>query len=198
MSPVGRQDVRELIRAWPPSRLSRPQSVGRTASSRVESTVRVRAGGWFGRRGVVFATVVVRCRPEGRGLSVLVPAVCQVRLGLALVVGGALFASPLSASAAQTLTVSAGAESPGGDVPLNAFAPNQISVNVGDTVTWKLDSTEFHNVIFTVAPRRPASSPAARMAYSPIRLLLSRLVATAMTGPVSLAVACSTRAMPSV
>jgi plastocyanin len=84
-----------------------------------------------------------------------VPAVRQVRVGLALVLCGALFASPLSASAAQTLTVSAGAESPGGDVQLNEFAPNQISVNVGDTVTWKLDSTEFHNVLFTSGAPSP-------------------------------------------
>jgi plastocyanin len=66
-----------------------------------------------------------------------------------------MFASPLSASAAQTLNVSAGAESPGGDVQLNEFAPNQIAVGVGDTVTWKLDSTEFHNVIFTSGAPSP-------------------------------------------
>lgn len=56
--------------------------------------------------------------------------------------------APATAGAAQTLTVSAGAESAGGDVQLNEFAPNQLTVNVGDTVTWKLDSTEFHNVYF--------------------------------------------------
>jgi plastocyanin len=51
-------------------------------------------------------------------------------------------------SAAQTLTMSAGAESSGGDVQLNEFAPTQIAVTVGDTVTWKLNSTEFHNILF--------------------------------------------------
>jgi plastocyanin len=55
---------------------------------------------------------------------------------------------PTSASAAQTLVVSAGAESVGGDVQLNEFAPLMINVNVGDTVTWRLDSTEFHNIYF--------------------------------------------------
>jgi plastocyanin len=71
-------------------------------------------------------------------------------LGVGLAAGllAASFATVTNASAAQTLTVSAGAESPGGDVQLNEFAPNQITVNVGDTVTWKLNSTEFHNVMF--------------------------------------------------
>jgi plastocyanin len=65
--------------------------------------------------------------------------------------GGLLLASllvPSVAGAAQTLQASAGAESPGGDVQLNEFAPTQINVNVGDTVTWKLSSTEFHNIDF--------------------------------------------------
>jgi plastocyanin len=51
--------------------------------------------------------------------------------------------------------VSAGAESPGGDVQLNEFAPIQVTVNVGDTVTWSLDSTEFHNVLFTSGGEGP-------------------------------------------
>jgi plastocyanin len=59
------------------------------------------------------------------------------------------------ASAAQTLTVSAGAESIGGDVQLNVFAPLQVTVNVGDTVTWRLDSTEFHDVVFTSGAPAP-------------------------------------------
>jgi plastocyanin len=67
-------------------------------------------------------------------------------LALGLCAGPMLMATP--AVAAQTLVVSAGAESPGGDVQLNAFAPNMINVNVGDTVTWHLDSTEFHNIFF--------------------------------------------------
>src|SRR5438105_15959670 len=64
-------------------------------------------------------------------------------------------AAPVGASASQTLNVSAGSESKGGDVQLNAFAPNQITVNVGDTVTWKLDSTEFHDVLFTSGAPAP-------------------------------------------
>jgi len=76
------------------------------------------------------------------------------RIGLAVGVFAAPVVLPSAASAAQTLTVSAGAESPGGDVQLNEFAPNQITLNVGDTLTWRLDSTEFHNIYF------PSGGPA--------------------------------------
>jgi plastocyanin len=63
-------------------------------------------------------------------------------------VTASLAVAAATTSAAQTLTMSAGAESSGGDVQLNEFAPTQISVAVGDTVTWKLNSTEFHNILF--------------------------------------------------
>ncbi|MCA1646728.1 MAG: hypothetical protein LC797_15160 [Chloroflexi bacterium] len=66
-----------------------------------------------------------------------------------------MFVSPFSASAAQTLNVSAGAESAGGDVQLNEFAPNQITIGVGDTVIWKLDSSEFHDILFTSGAPAP-------------------------------------------
>jgi plastocyanin len=73
----------------------------------------------------------------------------RTTLALGLVAAATLGVSSVS-SAAQTLTVSAGAESAGGgDVQLNAFAPKQVTISVGDTVTWSLDSTEFHNVLFT-------------------------------------------------
>jgi plastocyanin len=52
-----------------------------------------------------------------------------------------------AAFAAQTFTVSACAQSTGADVQLNEFAPNQVTINVGDTVRWSLDSTEFHDVV---------------------------------------------------
>jgi plastocyanin len=74
-------------------------------------------------------------------------------LGLSLALG--LLVVPAVGSAAQTFTLSAGVESIGGDVQLNEFAPNAVSVNVGDTVTWSLDSTEFHNVIFTSGAPAP-------------------------------------------
>jgi plastocyanin len=77
------------------------------------------------------------------------------RIALAFGLLVAPMASPTSAAAALTLSVSAGAESIGGDVQLNLFAPNQITVNLGDTVTWKLDSTEFHNVDFPAGTAFP-------------------------------------------
>jgi plastocyanin len=71
------------------------------------------------------------------------------RFGVALgLIASAILAPASAASAAQTLNLSAGAESVGGDVQLNEFAPNQVTINVGDTITWRLDSTEFHNVTF--------------------------------------------------
>src|SRR5438105_5778522 len=65
-------------------------------------------------------------------------------------------AAPVGASASQTLNVSAGSESKGGDVQLNEFAPNQVTVNIGDTVTWRLDSTEFHDILFLSGAPAPA------------------------------------------
>jgi plastocyanin len=79
----------------------------------------------------------------------------MARLSLALALCASMFLIPFSATAAQTLTISAGAESIGGDVQLNEFAPNQITVGVGDTVTWKLDSTEFHDIVFTSGAPAP-------------------------------------------
>jgi plastocyanin len=62
---------------------------------------------------------------------------------------------PTTASAAQTVTLSAGSQSPGGDVQLNEFAPTMITVNTGDTVTWHLDSIEFHNIDFPAGTTPP-------------------------------------------
>jgi len=78
-----------------------------------------------------------------------------LRMALALGMCAAPMLLPTTASAAQTLVVSAGAESNGGDVQLNEFAPLMINVNVGDTVTWRLDSSEFHNVYFPAGTTPP-------------------------------------------
>jgi plastocyanin len=59
------------------------------------------------------------------------------------------------AAAANTLTISAGAQSPGRDVQLNMFAPGTTTINVGDTITWRLDSTEFHTVTFLAGQPEP-------------------------------------------
>jgi plastocyanin len=73
----------------------------------------------------------------------------MARGGVALGLMASMVAAPMSvASAAQTLNVSAGSESVDGNVQLNQFAPVQFTVNVGETVTWHLDSTEFHDVVF--------------------------------------------------
>jgi plastocyanin len=52
------------------------------------------------------------------------------------------------ALAANTFNVAAGTESGDTTVQVNAYAPNSIRVNVGDTVTWTIQSTEFHTVSF--------------------------------------------------
>ena len=74
-------------------------------------------------------------------------------VGLALLAGSLPFATPTAA--ATTLTISAGAQSPGTDVQLNMFAPGTTTINVGDTVTWRLDSIEFHTVTFLAGQPEP-------------------------------------------
>jgi plastocyanin len=59
---------------------------------------------------------------------------------------------------AQTWTVLVGAETtpqqkspdqmPAGDWQLMRFYPDKITVNVGDTIVWKINSAEFHQVVF--------------------------------------------------
>jgi plastocyanin len=62
--------------------------------------------------------------------------------------------------AATTFTVAAGAESPDMAVQINDFIPKPITINVGDTVTWRVDSTEFHTVTFlSGAPQPPFVGP---------------------------------------
>jgi plastocyanin len=78
-----------------------------------------------------------------------------LRASLVLAVCATPSMLPSVAHAAQTVTISAGAESQGGDIQLDEFTPTQISINAGDTVTWSLDSTEFHNVLFTGQPTPP-------------------------------------------
>jgi plastocyanin len=70
------------------------------------------------------------------------------RVGLALSLSATALLAPASAFAEQDLTISAGSESRGGDVQLSHFLPGTVTINVGDKVTWNLDSTEFHNVYF--------------------------------------------------
>src|SRR5690242_12905810 len=85
--------------------------------------------------------------------SRLVPPLSRVALTAALFAGPVL--APPVAGAAQTVKISAGAESPNGDIQVLEFAPVNITINAGDTVTWSLDSTEFHDVFFTGGGQPP-------------------------------------------
>lgn len=75
-----------------------------------------------------------------------------IALGL---VGASSMPMASPAVAANTLTMSAGAQSSGHEVQLNVFAPAVTTINVGDTVTWRLDSTEFHTVTFLAGQPEP-------------------------------------------
>jgi plastocyanin len=81
----------------------------------------------------------VRLRPAAAALALL----------------ASLFPMAGPTAAATTLTISAGAQSPGKDVQLNVFAPGTTTINVGDTITWRLDSTEFHTVTFLAGQPEP-------------------------------------------
>lgn len=71
-------------------------------------------------------------------------------LGIGLLVGGAaVFAlSATPGHTATNYTLLAGAESADKAIQVNEFGPRSVAINVGDTVTWQLDSTEFHTVNF--------------------------------------------------
>jgi len=69
----------------------------------------------------------------------------------------AVFAAPAYADDAhqahailppRTHTLAVGAESPDMSLQVNAFLPGPVDVNVGDTITWRVESTEFHTVSF--------------------------------------------------
>jgi plastocyanin len=80
-------------------------------------------------------------------VSRVVPRLCRLAVTAAMCMAPML--APPIASAAQTVKISAGAEAPNGDIQLLEFAPVTTTINVGDTVTWSLDSTEFHDIVFT-------------------------------------------------
>jgi plastocyanin len=74
---------------------------------------------------------------------------------MALVALGVAMSGPRPGRAAVTFTVVAGAESPDMAVQINDFIPKPITINVGDTVTWRVDSTEFHTVTFLSGAPQP-------------------------------------------
>lgn len=67
----------------------------------------------------------------------------------------ALAALAGTASAENTYTVVAGAESSDKAVQINDFIPKPVTINVGDTVTWRVDSSEFHTVSFLSGSPQP-------------------------------------------
>jgi plastocyanin len=77
------------------------------------------------------------------------PAVA-VGLGASLIVALLGLAPPLGAATDEprSMTISAGAESANAEVQVNAFAPRTITIAAGDSVTWRVDSTEFHTISF--------------------------------------------------
>ena len=101
--------------------------------------------------------------------------------------GAGLVASLLAAAllaagavgAAASLSLSAGAESSGGEVQVNAFAPRTLTVTAGESVTWRIDSTEFHTIHFL-----GGSPPPPFIAASPDGVFLNP-AATAPSGGTS-------------
>jgi plastocyanin len=69
---------------------------------------------------------------------------------------GLMIPVPAGAQVATTpLTLSAGAETAGGFVQLNAFAPHTVTIAAGDSLTWRVDSEEFHTVSFLAGTSPP-------------------------------------------
>ena len=71
---------------------------------------------------------------------------------------GALVAAafvPTPALAAQPWSVKVGAQSPDKGLQANAFYNNNITVDVGDTVTWSLNTDEIHTVTFLAGTPEP-------------------------------------------
>jgi plastocyanin len=89
-----------------------------------------------------------------------------VRVAAAVVVLGA-GALPLRADAAMNWTVIVGGHPADNSVYANGFYPRELTVNVGDTVTWQFDG--FHNVTFLsgATPPRFATKDGAKMYANP-------------------------------
>lgn len=78
-------------------------------------------------------------------------------IGLAIGAIGATVLNPLSGYSASNYSALAGGENADKSLQVEEFAPKTITVNVGDTITWKVASTEFHTINF------PASAGMAGM-----------------------------------
>jgi plastocyanin len=89
---------------------------------------------------------------------------------VAAVLGGApVFADDAqhapATAAPRTYALTVGAESPDMALQVNSFLPGPIDVHTGDTITWRVESTEFHTVSFlsgSPAERFEAPTPDGR------------------------------------
>jgi plastocyanin len=61
-----------------------------------------------------------------------------------------------SSTVAQTYTVTVGWENPREGIGINAFFPETVSIHVGDTVHWVLNTNEIHTVTFLAGTKIPA------------------------------------------
>lgn len=92
-------------------------------------------------------------------------------IGLVIaVVACALLLATGRATAATTWQASVGADTPDHAIQANAFLPRDITVDVGDTVTWTLRSGEIHTLTFlSGAPRPPLIIPSGPgIAFNPV------------------------------
>ena len=93
----------------------------------------------------------------------LLPRLGRIALAVALLGGSAPLVGGPTAHAAQTWQVLAGAESPDKSIQSLEFYTREITVNVGDTVSWTWNGTEPHTVTFVQpgqAPPNPIGAPA--------------------------------------
>jgi plastocyanin len=108
---------------------------------------------------------------ESRSSSRRVIRRLGVGVAAAALAVGAIAPAVIAADAPVAWGATAGVSSSSQAVQVNAFLPRQLTVNVGDTVTWKLGSGEFHTVTFLsgaaappliiVGPNGPDFNPAA-------------------------------------
>lgn len=94
-------------------------------------------------------------------------------LGLVALLGVAVVPGAASAAAVTSTNwkLTAGAQSRDEGIQANAFLPHDVSVNVGDTITWTVATGEFHTVTFlsgaapppliAIGPNGPDINPAA-------------------------------------
>jgi plastocyanin len=72
----------------------------------------------------------------------------NIGLLLTMLLGMFSFALPVFASTPQNFTVLVGAENTATGVSLMSFFPQTVRIHVGDSITWKSNSSEIHTVSF--------------------------------------------------